>query len=55
MLFDPCNKCIVKVMCKDTCEKKVIYANKFDNVTRTAAFIFVVGSYVGFILWIAIQ
>ncbi len=51
MLFDPCNKCIVKVMCRDTCGEKIIYANRFDMVTSTATLIFALGLYAGLVVW----
>ena len=47
-LINPCDKCIVKAMCRRTCEKRRKQANGFDDITRTAAFIFVMLLYIGF-------
>ncbi len=55
MIFDPCNKCIVKVMCKDKCDNKIVYANKFKTLSSAAAIVLVIGFYGGFLVFLLMQ
>lgn len=55
MIFDPCNKCIIKVMCKDKCDNKRVYADRLDVLSSAAAMVLVLGLYGGFIVFMLVQ
>jgi hypothetical protein len=42
VMIDPCENCLVKVMCSRVCDKLLMYHNKRDNIIANIIVVFII-------------